>query len=129
MTKIDLDCCSIEAIDHNVILANYKDDHFVTLEDAYTIKESYEKLMPTGDIYTVINLKKQFLDISLTAQKYLARESPILKRIKATAIVLNNLPSRLIITFFIKRIKPIYPIEVFGSHKEAIAWLKTKQVV
>ncbi|MFK8045621.1 MAG: hypothetical protein AB8B72_09000 [Crocinitomicaceae bacterium] len=125
MTKINLASCTIEKIKDKLILVSYKDDYYVNLVDAIEIKETFETLIPEGDIFAIINLQRRFLQVSQEAQKFLGQDSPLLPRIKGVAMVLNNLPSRLIIKFFINHFKPSYPSEVFKNATMAKKWLET----
>ncbi len=120
--RIDIECGSIEIFQENTLLLTYKDNYFVEIDDALKIKDAFETLCPEGPIYCIVNLKKQFLNMSSEAQVFLARKSPVLPRVMCTGFVLNNLPSRLIIMFFINRFRPTYPTRVFSNVDAAIAW-------
>lgn len=124
-TKIEIACGTIEVLQENTLLLTYKDDYFIQIDDAIKIKDAFEAIYPTGPIYCIVNLKRKFLDISSEAQNFLARKSPVLPRVKCTAFVINNLPSRLIITFFISRFRPIYPTRVFSNIDAALYWLNS----
>ena len=123
LTRIDIEAGSIELLDENLLLLTYKHNYYVDMEDALKIKDAFEALCPTGPIYCIVNLRKQFLSISSEAQHFLAKTSPVLPRVKGTAFVLNNLPSRLIIRLFISQ--SVYPTKVFKDTETAILWLNS----
>lgn len=123
MTRIDIDCGSIELLQEKMLLLTYKDNYFIRFNDAIEIKDAFETLCPTGPIYCIVNLKRQFLNISPSAQRFLAKESPVLPRVKATAFIASSLPSRLSINYFINRYKPTYPSQVFSNVNLGLNWL------
>lgn len=123
MTRIEIECGSIEILGEGTVLLTYKDNYFVSIDDAIKIKDTFETFLPSGPIYCIINLKRQFLNMSSEAQDFLAKKSPVLPRVKGTAFILNNLPSRMVVNFFIKRFKPIYPTKVFNNLDSSIKWL------
>ncbi len=123
LTRVDIESGSIELLEKNTLLLTYKNNYYVGIEDAFQIKDAFETLCPKGDIFCIVNLRRQFLNISSEAQHFLAKTSPVLPRVKGTAFVLNNLPSRLIIRFFVNQ--SIYPTKVFKDIEGAKEWLKS----
>ena len=127
MTKVKLRCGTVELLDINTILMTYRNDHHITLEDVMEIDSAVDTLIPDGDFYSVLTLQRSFLDISSEAQKMMAHTSPLVPRLKGAAVILNNLPSRLIIGFFIKRFKPIYPTKIVKNMSEAQIWIQSQK--
>jgi hypothetical protein len=57
------------------------------------------------------------------AREYAAQES-IRNRIKAQAIVLDNVATRIMANFYMKINRPRQPIKIFSDKKQAITWLQ-----
>lgn len=129
MTTIELACCTVEKIDDRVLAANYRDSYVVRLEDAKKVTEAYETFYPEGNIYIFVNLNKKFLNTSLPALKYFASEAEIIPRVKGNAIVLSNLPTRILVRFFMRNFKPKYPTKIFSDRETALDWIKSLKVL
>ena len=58
------------------------------------------------------------------ARNLFAVYPPLIKVRKAQALVVSNLPSKLLANFFIKYHKPVNPTKIFSDYDEALNWLK-----
>lgn len=123
MTKIEIACCTIEKIDDRILVSIYRDRYVVKLKDAKEVTAAFEKFYPEGPVYTLVNLNKKFLNSSIPALQYFASQAAIIPRIKGNAVILSNLPTRIMVRFFIKSFKPKYPTKIFANKESALEWL------
>jgi len=123
---IEIDCATIRKIADDIIILENKDDFDLELADAIQINAAYEKLANGSPVYSILNTAQSFNSFSREAQEYLARTAPFVQSnlLAASAIVVTNLPNRLLAKFFINFYKPAYPIKITSDVKEAEAWLK-----
>ncbi len=66
----------------------------------------------------------EFVTITTEARKFIRSLEPITP-ILARAMVTNSLANKLLITFYNKVNKPIYPLKVFSNYNDAQQWLLT----
>lgn len=57
-------------------------------------------------------------------ETFLPNDPEILPIRKKIAIVVNNMPTRIIANFFVKFNRPQTPTKVFNDYNKAIEWLK-----
>jgi len=88
------------------------------------VNDVFEKIIDSHNIYSIVNTKSRFLNITKEAQKYLASEAPIVPRVKGSKVVINNLPTRLLVRFFIRFFSPKFPTKTFRNEHEALLWLR-----
>ena len=123
---IEIDCATIRKIADDIIVLENKDDFDVELADAIEINAAYEKLANGVPVYSILNSAQSFNNFSKEAQDYLARTAPFVQAnlLAASAIVVTNLPNRLLAKFFVNFYKPAYPIKITANLQEAETWLK-----
>ncbi len=123
---IEIDCATIRKIADDIIVLENKDDVDIELADAVQINEAYEKLANGVPVYSILNSAQSFNNFSKDAQDYLARTAPFVQAnlLAASAIVVTNLPNRLLAKFFVNFYKPAYPIKITANLQEAETWLK-----
>ena len=123
---IEIDCATIRKIADDIIVLENKDDVDIELADAVQINEAYEKLANGDPVYSILNSAQSFNNFSKEAQDYLARTAPFVQAnlLAASAIVVTNLPNRLLAKFFVNFYKPAYPIKITANLQEAETWLK-----
>lgn len=72
-----------------------------------------------------MDTSKRLFNVSEEAQKYLSKEASIVKnkQLKASALVIDSLPNRLLARFFSKFHQPSFQMKIFSKHSEALKWL------
>ncbi len=123
---IEIECATIRKIADDIIYLENKDDFDIELVDAIEINAAYEKLANNSPVYSILSSAQSFNNFSKDAQEYLARTAPFVQAnlLAGSAIVVTNLPNRLLAKFFINFYKPSYPTKITASVQEAETWLK-----
>jgi len=75
--------------------------------------------------YKVLTAPKINADIEPEVRNYLVQPQRA-ERVSADALVINNLPHRLLADFYLKFNRPDIPTRFFSSEEEAREWLKTQ---
>lgn len=73
----------------------------------------------------LMDIRNRYIQFDIEARKY-AATAPITKKFIAEAVLLNNLPSRLLFNFFLKFDQPQFPIRAFSDMETAMDWLHKK---
>ena len=95
------------------------------LEDVKQVERAFIELSSNGDIYCLMDTSGRFNNYTNEAQKFLSNEASIVqnKKIKGSAVVIDSLPNRLLAKFFSKFFKPKFPMRIFSTQEEGLAWL------
>ena len=125
MSRIEIPCAVIETIDHSMLRITYKNEYDIHLADVTELNDVLTDLVETGPIYSIVNANSKFFNLSKDAQEYLATTAPIVSRIKGSAVLINNLPIRLIVRFFISTYNPKFPTKIFKYEEEAKEWIES----
>ncbi len=98
-------------------------------DQVLTVDESNEiaKWMKqhTTSKYKVLTVPQLNADIEPEVRNYLVQPQRA-ERVSADALVINNLPHRLLADFYLKFNRPDIPTRFFSSEEEAREWLKTQ---
>tara|TARA_B100000809_G_scaffold160242_1_gene157617 strand:+ start:2277 stop:2657 length:381 start_codon:yes stop_codon:yes gene_type:complete len=122
MKQIDLDSANISLDKDRVLLINFKDDADVGIEEAEEIMNSSSIMVGEKQFYVLINAKDIFVSVDHKSRKYMA-EHGIHKYNIAQAMVVNNMPVRIIANFYLNFYKHTYPMKVFTDIVKARKWL------
>jgi len=125
LKEFNLDYCTFKLMSNGIVISEFTPDIHLELSH---IKE----MLAIGNkIYEIIHKKYAVCTIipeGLTATKE-AREFGTTKEanqcIKASAIIVNSLPHRIIGNFIVKVQKSIVPHKIFNSKEDAFAWLSS----
>lgn len=123
MNIVKIPCAKIEKLDFNLVRVTYNHEYSIELEDIKELESVYLKLFPDGVIYSIVDTKGRFFNTSTEALKYLANDSKINPRLGGSAVIIDNLPTRLIVRFFISTLKPKYPTKICKNEGEAMVWM------
>jgi hypothetical protein len=74
----------------------------------------------------LLNFKDRFGTMSQEAQIYFAEKVSTADQIIANAIIINNLPMRMLVNFYLRFKRPIYPSKSFSTLEEAKTWLNER---
>lgn len=116
----------------NLIYMVYTDKIRIEKEHIVEFNDLIDDWIPDGQqAFFLINITGKYNDFSREAQDYLAKDAPILAKgkVKATAIILNNLAGRILVKFFISIFKPKYPTQFFGSESKGYEWLRKNGLI
>lgn len=123
--SVNINCAEIELLDSGIIKLIYKPDYEVELSDAKEVEQTLIDLTHGGDIYCLMDTTGRLGGYTQEAQVYIAKNAPIVKegKMKCSAVIIDNLPSRIFTKFFSKIFKPKFKIKVFSNQSAAMEWL------
>lgn len=122
MERVELKKVFIDLLTPNIILVTAKDDIVLESSDILELKE-YNLSLTEGKEYGVILDSMLYTSISTEARNIMTSKSVEKNRL-ATAIVVHELPQRIIGNFYIKFNKPSVPTKLFSNKKEALIWME-----
>ena len=107
----------------NLYLLKFDDDYEIELEDAIEIDQTFIKITNNQPFCVVVDARNRYSSASNDARNFFANDPEILPIRKKIAIVINNMPTRMIANFFVKFNRPQTPTKVFSDYNKAIDWL------
>ena len=125
--EVNIECADIRLLDSGIILLKYKPDFEIELKDVKEVEKVFIELSEKGNIYCLMDTSGGFNNFTNEAQQFLSKEASIVKqnKIKGSAVVIDNLPNRLLIKFFAKFFKPKFPMKVFSNQEDGLEWLES----
>jgi hypothetical protein len=122
LKTIETSTCYVTIDSNNIATTNYKKDAIVSLEEIKTIEIALFELTQNKLFKNLLKTQSGYTSFETDARKY-ASNSPITKNIIASAFVLNTLPLKLMVNFYLQFNKPQYLIKVFSDCDVAYLWL------
>lgn len=107
----------------NLYLLKLDDDYEIELEDAIEIDQAFIEITNNQPFCVVVDTRNKYTSVSSDARNFFANDPDILPIRKKIAIVINNMPTRIIANFFVKFNRPQTPTKVFNDYYKAIDWL------
>lgn len=125
--EIELNCAKISLLNSGIIVIKYTSEYEVALNDVKQVEQVFIELSGNGDIFCLMDTSGSFNNFTNEAQQFLSKEASIVKqnKIKGSAVVIDNLPNRLLTRFFATIFKPKFPLKVFSNQNEGLEWLKS----
>ena len=80
----------------------------IGLDEVKEVEQVLIKIANGGNLYTIVSSAGTYGGLTHEAQNFLVKEASIVteNNMRASAIVINSLPNRLLTIFFIKMFKP-----------------------
>jgi hypothetical protein len=122
MNEIELDSANISLDKERVLLIKFKSGADVDIEETKKIMSLSSGIIDEKRFYVLVDARDIFVSIDHKSRKYMA-EHEVNKYNIAQAMVVNNMPVRLIANFYLKFYKHSYPMKVFRSIDKARTWL------
>lgn len=107
-----------------ILFIRYKDDLDFTLNKAQSVTRKCDEIANNRKMLVLVVTGRSGV-MSTETREYLSGKE-VAKHRKAVAIVINNLPHRIIAGFIIRVRKKFYPTEVFRNEETALLWLRYK---
>ncbi|HEY9084148.1 MAG TPA: STAS/SEC14 domain-containing protein [Vicingaceae bacterium] len=123
-THTQLTHAEIIHLQHDLYLLKLDDDYEIELEDAIEIDQAFINITNNQPFCVVVDARNRYSSASNDARNFFANDPEILPIRKKIAIVVNNMPTRIIANFFVKFNQPQTPTKVFNDYNKAIEWLK-----
>lgn len=130
MQKIEIPCATIELLDSGIISIQYRSDFKVELKDVKEVEKAFISLSKGEDIYCLMDTSRRLNNYTVEAQNFLSKEASIVKdgKMKCSALVIDNLPNRLLARFFKNFYKPSFAMKIFRNQMDAKEWLMSKRL-
>lgn len=122
-THTQLTHAEIIHLKHNIYILKFEDDYEIELEDAIEIDQAFIKITNNQPFCVVVDARNRYSSASSNARNFFANNPEILPIRKKIAIVVNNMPTRMIANFFVTFNQPQTPTKVFNIYNKAIDWL------
>jgi glutamine synthetase type III len=122
VAEIKLDHSRVVMRRDGILELHTNDEHEYEIKDVKENVEAFGRLSG-GKKAPVLIIGGAFTSVSKEARVYMASEES-LKYSLCEAFLLNSLPQKLLISFYIKANKPLVPSRAFSSHDKAVEWLK-----
>jgi hypothetical protein len=107
----------------NHIFVRHKADIHIDL-DAAKIHADIILDLCNGYRYPVIlDGRNVTANISHEARKFISGHEPVIRVRSAQAILVNNIPTRLLANFYLKFHKPKHPVKIFSNLEDAERWV------
>ena len=93
--------------------------------DVKELEKVFIELAEGNPMYCLLDTSGQYNNFTQEAQKYLSKEARIVKsgQMKANAVIIDNLPYRILAKFFLKFFQPDFEMKIFSQEEEARNWL------
>jgi hypothetical protein len=123
--KIDLPCANIEVLSPNLVHIVYRDEYEVELKDVKAVDQAFLDIAQESAIYVVMDTKRRYNIFSTEAQKFLSKETSVVQKslLGGFAMIIDSLPYRIMVKFYMRFYKPNYKLQVFSNEIEAVKWL------
>jgi hypothetical protein len=119
---IETPVCEVLLDFKDVVITRYKHDVLVTLDEIKMVEVALNEITQGRPFKTILDGRGGYTPFEADARRY-AASSPITKKIVVSAFVVNTLPSKLMVNFYLKFNKPKYRIKVFSDYEIAYNWL------
>lgn len=119
---IETPVCTISLLDNGIVRTNYRSDAIVTLEEMKIVELALFEITEGKRFKNLLDSRGGYTSFDADTRKY-AATSAITKNIIVSAFVVNTLPLKLLVNFYIQFNKPSYKIKVFSDYDVALWWL------
>ena len=111
----------MEVLDNGMLLITHNQDTEIEVSDVEEMRAGFDSIKDPKPRKAIQDFR---LNVSMTmeARKYAAEHSPDLLGV---AYVINGLPERLLLSFYVRMWKRDKPTDFFKSVKDAIDWLES----
>lgn len=107
------------------IQVRFTDLSIIGIEEARDISEHIIALCDGKKYPFITNGLGITIRMDKEARNHFATYKPLVKVRKAQAIIVNNIPSKLLANFYIKFHKPSDPTKIFTKFDDAVDWIRT----
>lgn len=122
-SHIQLKHAEISHYQDNIYILTFEDDYEVELEDAVEIDKAFIKITQNTKFSVIVDARDKFSSITNDARNFFANDPEILPIREKLAIVVNNMPTKILANFFMRFNRPQTPTKVFNDLNLALEWL------
>jgi hypothetical protein len=122
---VDFGVCSLEVLEENIVKIVLKKEQEIGADVARKMFEYLQEI--DLRFFKLMVIVEEDVQILPSAREWMSDPSRV-SRSSADAFVVDSLPKRLIINFYIKHNKPSVPSRSFSSEEKALKWLRSKNL-
>jgi hypothetical protein len=115
---------SLTLIGDNILYTTYFDDAEIDLPKIEEIIDEGLHLMNHSPFYSLVDMSDVFGAMSNDAKNHVAKDKLLAELKIGEALLVNNLPMKLLIIGYLKIFKPLTNVQVFKDHKSAGNWFQ-----
>lgn len=123
VTQTETRIAKLHTRNDGIIHSTGRDDLVESIEDAHEQIEAVKRLSP-GKACPLLADARRLKKVSKEAREFYASMETG-KHCSAVAIMTESKVSQVLVNFFMKINKPVYPMKMFTNEADALKWLKT----
>lgn len=120
---VDFGVCSLEVLEENIVKIVLKKEQEIGAGVARAMFEYLQEIDLRS--FKLMIITEEDVQILPSAREWMSDPSRV-SRSSADAFVVDSLPKRLIVNFYIKHNKPSVPSRSFSSEEKALKWLRSQ---
>ena len=109
----------------NLVHMTYPRDINFGLKQAKRVDKIILSQVGSENYTLIVDLTDSFASRTNEAQIFFAQDAPSIPQISASAIIVNNLPIRILVKFYLNFFKPRYLTKIFSNVETAKKWLNS----
>ncbi len=122
--SITLNCATISSVENQIIYTRFHEAEIFDMVDAHSLNEARIKIAKGKPCYSLVSLENIFGHMTSEAQQYLARECLSSQLIQAEAIIINTLPMRILVHYYLKKFSPLFSVKIVKNYDAGLTWLR-----
>jgi hypothetical protein len=107
-----------------LVQVKYPADIDLGLKQAKGVDRVIVEQLESNNYTLLVDLTDSYGVMTKEAQQFFAKDAPSTPQITASAIIVNNLPIRILVKFYLNFYKPHYPTQIFPTASPAKEWLE-----
>jgi hypothetical protein len=119
---IETPVCIVSLLENGIIRTSFKSDAIVTVDEMKMVDHAAIELSEGKRFKNIFDSRGGYTSFDPDTRKY-AANAPITQQIIVSAFVVNTLPLKLLVNFYLQFNKPAYKIKVFSDYDVALWWL------
>lgn len=126
MDKRELYSATIAFDASQILLVTFKNNVEVDLEEMIKLVDVSLEMVKNTPFYLLVDARNILSTISHEAREYITKHEEYGRLNIAQAIIVNNMPIKILANFYMKFYKQPNPVRMFGDILEGRTWLLTQ---
>lgn len=119
----------IRISDENLVELHYPKEIEIDLDIARQIDAVISEVINGEDFNLLINFENSYGSMPQDVQHFFANEAPSIPQIRYSVIVLNSLAIRMLVKFYLRVSRPLYPTKIFPTYESGKKWLSQNSII
>ncbi|MFD1553725.1 hypothetical protein DNU06_09970 [Putridiphycobacter roseus] len=128
MSKVNIPCATIEKVGDHIIFAKFVNNYQLDLPDVIQFNNEIDKLIPSGNIFAVIDTNNKLINPTNKAQYYLAKKGAFAQRCQCACLIIHGLPNRAFAKLSTWFYRPKFNVKVIKTLAEANTLIEASQL-